>query len=148
MDKKLQIFIDCIFYFFGHNSKIPPEIGSPYLVDSINEVDADYTGLITISGNYTGVCCFTTPKPLLQKLIQTLGVTDISEGMMIDTAGEIANTLSGNAREGLGAGFIISVPKVVEGKPDKSFFPKNAKVYAIPFKWQGHKATLGISLVQ
>ena len=61
----------------------------------------------------------------------SLGETDTSEEMLIDTVGEVANTLSGNARESLGKNFIISVPKVVKGYPDRKN-STNQRVYVLP----------------
>lgn len=148
MEEKLRIFIDSIFHYFEHTYQEKVDIGSPYLVDSLDVIDAEYTGLITVTGEYRGVCCFSTPKELLEKIITAVGVDDVSENMLFDTAGEIANTLSGNVRKHLGAEFNISVPIVFEGKPDASYFSPEAKIYAIPIKWRGNKATLGVSLVQ
>lgn len=148
MEEKLRVFINSIFYYFEHTYKENVDIGSPYLVDSLDVIDSEYTGLITITGDYQGVCCFSTPKELLEKIITAVGVNDISENMLFDTAGEIANTLSGNVRKHLGSKFNISVPVVFEGKPDQSYFTEDAKIYAIPIKWRGNKATLGVSLVQ
>ncbi len=148
MEDKLKIFINSVFFYFDHTCKEPVEIGSPYLVDSFDAFDSEYTGLISVSGEYEGICCFSTPKMLLEKVIAAVGVNDFSQSMLIDTAGEIANTLSGNARKHLGANFNISVPIVFKGGPDPSYLPDNAKMYAIPLEWQGNKATLGVCLVQ
>lgn len=148
MEEKLRIFINSIFYYFSHTYKESVDIGSPYLVDSMDAVGAEFTGLISISGDYQGVCCFSTPRDLLKNIIEAVGVSDVSEDMLFDTAGEIANTLSGNAREHLGSKFNISVPLVFDGSPDESYFPEDAKIYAIPIEWRGNKATLGVSLVQ
>ena len=147
IEKKLRVFINCIWHYFEHSFNDPADIGVPYLIDSISEVDADYTGLISISGAYQGVCCFTTPRGLLEKVITDVGVGDTSKKMLHDTAGEIANTLSGNARKQLGSDFIISVPIVIEGKVDEKYFPDEVKVYAIPIKWRDYKATLGVCLI-
>ncbi len=147
MEDKLKIFINSIFYYFDHTCKEPVDIGSPYLVDSMDVIEAEYTALIAITGEYQGVCCFSTPKALLKDVISSVGVSDVSQNMLIDTAGEIANTLSGNARKYLGSNFNISVPIVFKGPPDGSYLPKGAKIYAIPIEWKGTKATLGICLV-
>lgn len=148
MESKLKIFINSVFYYFDHTCKEPVEIGSPYLVDSMASIEAEYTALIAVTGEYQGVCCFSTPRALLEEVIQSVGVTDLSPEMLVDTAGEIANTLSGNARKHLGSNFNISVPMVFKGAPDASYLPKEAKIYAIPMEWKGIKATLGICLVQ
>ena len=148
MEDKLKIFINSVFYYFDHTCKEPIDVGTPYLVDSMGSIQAEYTALIAVTGEYQGVCCFSTPKALLEEVIKSVGVSDTSHSMLLDTAGEIANTLSGNARQFLGSNFNISVPMVFKGAPDTSYLPEQAKIYAIPIEWKGIKAILGICLVQ
>ena len=111
-------------------------------------VDVDYTGCITITGAYQGFCYFSAPKILLKHLILSLGESDTSEEMMLDTVGEVANTLSGNAREFLGKDFIISVPEVVRGSPRKNDGHSEQRIYAIPINWNSYKAMLAVCLYQ
>ena len=148
IDKNLHTFIDGAINFFNHTgSDVAAKVGSPYLIDSTSKINSDYTGCITVSGEYQGFCNFSAPKILLKHLIMSLGETDTSEEMLIDTVGEVANTLSGNARESLGKNFIISVPKVVKGYPDGAT-STNQRVYVIPINWHSYKATLSVCLYQ
>jgi len=146
MEQTLNVFIDGIVRYFQHTSHKEVDIGSPYLIDSQPGVINDYTAVITISGAYQGCCYFTAPSILLKHLILSTGESDTSEEMVIDATGEVANTLTGNARESLGSDFIISVPKVIKGAPSEHAFPYQQRAYAIPISWKSYKALLGICL--
>jgi len=149
IDQKLHIFIDGAMNYFQHTgTAVEAKIGSPYLIQSMENVNSDYTGCISVSGDYQGFCYFSAPKILLKHLIMSLGETDTSEDMMLDAVGEVANTLSGNAREFLGKDFIISVPEVIRGQPKKDQLHAEHRIYAIPINWNSYKAILAVCLYQ
>lgn len=145
-EEKLKIFIDSIVNYFHHTSEPKVKVGSPFLIKTIDEVSADYTGTICISGAYEGACHFTAPSALLRHLILSIGESDTSEPMMQDTVGEVANTMSGNVRRELGKQFIISTPRVFKGTPTDVNKQEDTRIYAIPINWKSYKATLGIHL--
>jgi len=145
-EENLRVFLNSIVRYFGHTSDPSVNVGSPYLVNEIKEACTDYTGLISISGEYQGVCYFSAPSVLLRHLILSVGETDTSETMMLDTVGEVANTLSGNARKELGSGFNISAPHITKGLPTIEEPGDGARIYAIPILWKSYKAMLGVSL--
>ena len=146
LEKNLKVFVDSIVRYFGHTSDPSVLVGSPYLIQDMKEASADYTGVISISGEYNGACYFSAPAVLLRHLILSVGETDTSEPMMLDAVGEVANTLSGNARRELGQKFIISAPHIVKGTPRNSSFGNGSRIYAIPISWKSYKATLGVCL--
>jgi len=149
IDKKLHIFIDGIVNYFNHiGSDIEAKVGSPYLINTVDQIKSDYTGCITVTGTYQGFCYFSAPTILIKHLIMSLGETDTSDDMMMDTVGEVANTLSGNARETLGSDFIISVPDVIKGPPQHDVKHSEQRIYAIPINWKSYKAQLGVCLYQ
>ncbi len=147
VERKLQIFIDGIVNYFNHTSDKSIDVGCPFLLGQSEKIPGDYTGVISISGAYKGCCYFTAPEMLLKHLVLTIGETDTSETMLVDAAGEVANTLSGNARKQLGKDFIISVPKVIRGVYNVVDVPEEQRIYAIPIKWHSYKALLGVCLV-
>ena len=55
----------------------------------------------------------------LRALLLQIGETDVSEHNLADMAGEVANTLAGNARVHFGSEFMISVPVIVQGRPSQ-----------------------------
>ena len=63
----------------------------------------DYTGIITLSGDYKDVY-FTAPRFMLVDLLTNMSETNVSEINLLDIVGEIANTISGNARKHFGKG--------------------------------------------
>jgi chemotaxis protein CheX len=65
---------------------------------------------------------------------------------MCDLVGEVANTISGNARRDFGRDFVISVPNVVHGEhADVSAVPGRRSV-VIPIHWRSHSAKLVVAL--
>lgn len=147
-EEKLKIFINSVTGFFNRTNDTDVSVGSPYLTESISDMSSDYTGVIAISGEYAGECYFSAPKVLLRHLILSLGETDTSESMMLDTVGEVANTLSGNARKKLGHNFIISTPRIIKGAVKRPKQESGDRIYVIPLRWKSYKAALGIWLQQ
>ncbi|MGH1542503.1 MAG: chemotaxis protein CheX [Arenicella sp.] len=146
IEDKLKVFVDNASHYFTYNLGDGVVVGSPYLINSMEELKGDYTGIISISGAYNGTCCFIAPSILLKSLLQLFGRCDTSEHMLFDAVGEVANTLSGNARKELGGDFIISVPIVIKGSPKDEFLQAKSRTYAIPITWNSCDATLGVSL--
>ena len=143
-EDKIQIFIDAVVNYFNQTSNTEVTVGAPFLEKNHNPTAMDYTGVIGISGSYKGCVYFTAPKILLKHLILSLGESDTSENNMIDMVGEVANTLSGNARRELGKNFMISVPMVVEGAPSKLHLPRELRSYVIPISWKSYNAAVVI----
>ena len=148
MEDNMQIFIDAIVKYFSQISDKKIEVGSPYLVETNDIIVSDYTGVISISGTYEGCCYFTTPRVLLKYLILALGEIDTSDKMLMDAVGEVANTLSGNARKDLGKDFIISIPTVFKGIHKTDYIQGEKRTYSIPIICNSYKAMLGIQLSQ
>jgi len=147
IDKNIHIFIDSVVNYFEHTAtQIKAQVGTPYLIDSIDQIRTEYTGCINVSGAYDGFCHFAATGSLLKYLMSSLGETDTSDEMMLDTVGEVANTLSGNARESLGNEFIISVPEVVKGSPINNHLHDDHRVFVIPIRWKSYKAVLAVCL--
>jgi len=148
VEKALETFINTIINYFQTTYAIDVQIGSPYLISDATELNGDYTGIIEISGEYTGWCYFSTPKSLLQTVLQSLSIdVDLnSEVVLTDIAGEIANILSGNARAELGQSFVISIPTVYSGGHAIEAITNADRTYAIPIIWNNEKAFLGVSL--
>jgi chemotaxis protein CheX len=62
--------------------------------------------------------------------------------------GEIANTISGNAREELGGGFMISTPFLLSGSNDSVRPAHGAPCFILPFEWNSHSSRVLITLVK
>ena len=144
--EEITVFIEGAKHYFRTVSDRQVEIGSPYLVSPEETPSYDYTGIIGISGAKKGCVYFSAPSILLRHLLISLGEEDQDAGLMGDVIGEVANTISGNARASFGSDFMISVPVVVNGRPDSIKLPKGLKAYVIPVDWDKYQASLVVCI--
>lgn len=145
-EERLQVFIEAVIHYFRHTSDKAVTVGTPYLVENDRPVSFDVTGVIGISGPCRGCVYFTAPRVMLRHLLLSLGESDTGAGQMFDLVGEVANTLSGNARRQFGQQFMISVPVVHEGAPGRMHFPDGLRSYVIPVYWKSYGAAVVICL--
>ncbi len=146
-EEKIQVFIDGVNRYFNEVYEFGVEVGTPYLVSNNHPTAKDYTGIIGISGDvYKGCVYFTASSDLLRKLLILMAENSNSEANRRDLVGEIANTISGNARSEFGERFMISVPVVISGVLDNIHLPKDTHSYVIPITYQKHQAAIVVSL--
>lgn len=145
--EKLNVFINSVIAFFKQIGTELTEIDTPYILDNKSPIAFDFSGIITITGPKEGCVYVSAPTAMLRSMLEVMNEPDRSITILKDLLGEIANTVSGNARSEFGASFIISPPTVVDGVPSSTFLPKEQRSYIIPFKWQGKPAIIGICLV-
>lgn len=146
-EAELRIFVGIVKHYFEQQTGAPAAVYTPFLADPDALPVYDYTGVIGISGNRQGCVYFTAPEELLRQILSSSGETDLSPRNLADLAGEIGNTISGNARRQFGNEFLISVPLVVKGRHQTISLPKGVKAYIIPFSWQKLDASLVVSVV-
>ncbi|MCR9143385.1 MAG: chemotaxis protein CheX [bacterium] len=139
-ERDVQVFVEGTQNYFQEVSGVTPEIGLPYLKGE-EEAILDYTGAIGISGERKGCVYFTTNREMLAGIVQAVvgSEEEVTEESLRDMVGEIANTISGNARRSFGSNFMISVPIVIVGSPVIDL-PMGIPTYVIPLTWQGHKS--------
>ncbi len=142
----LQVFIDGAVRYFDQMSESPAEVQTPYLEENEVSIKHEYTGIIGISGKKKGCVYFTAPESLLKHLLLMIGEFDSSDDAMADLVGEVANTISGNARQYFGSEFMISVPVVVNGDTKRIKLPSDLRSYVIPVVWRNYEAAIVISL--
>ncbi|KIM10594.1 MAG: hypothetical protein KU37_09875 [Sulfuricurvum sp. PC08-66] len=153
-EQELVIFIECVRdYFETFDSKDsiafrPPIILSGERAKTLKEYVLDYTGTIAISGDFSGAIYVSTNETMLDKLIEViLGVDECSHEDRVDMAGEIVNTISGNARKTLGSNLNISVPFVVSGNTVSIDLPRLiSPIYVLPCQWRGENFYVFIGL--
>lgn len=134
--QKIETFVDVVKHYFTQFSKDELVVDTPYLSDEKEPHVYDYTGVIGISGVMRGVVYVSASAALLKVLLADMMESNISEEMMIDLVGEIANTVSGNARSEFGPEFHISTPFVFKGAPQSVVLPKGGRAFVIPILWQ------------
>ncbi|MFT7561533.1 MAG: chemotaxis protein CheX [Flavobacteriales bacterium] len=145
-ESTIQVFIDGVVNYFKHTTDKDVKVGAPYLVENTAPLAFDYTGLIGISGPIRGTVYFTAPKILLTHLLLSLGENDTSNTNILDVVGEVANTISGNARTEFGHEFMISVPVMIEGIPGSIHLPQELRSYVIPIYWKAYSAAVVVCL--
>jgi len=145
-DTELATFVDGTTHYFETAANQPASVGSPYLVQQGRPTVHEFTGMISIAGKRKGVVYFTAPRPMLTVLLMRMGETELTEENMADLVGEVANTISGNARRDFGKDFLISVPQVITGDPEKVATPENVRSFVIPINWRSHAAQLVVCL--
>ena len=104
LESEVGVFVDSVLNYFGNTVQQSAQCGTPHL--SLGEAPeiSDYTGVITVSGKRSGLVAFTAPKSMLSVMLMRMQETDLSHENLCDLVGEIANTLSGNARRAAAPG--------------------------------------------
>jgi chemotaxis protein CheX len=142
-EAEIRTFIDGTTNYFEIAAQQAATVGSPYLVTDGNPGAYEYTGVISISGARSGIVYFTAPRGMLTVLLMRMQETDTSDENIKDLVGEVANTISGNARRDFGKNFHISVPVVHD--TEKVAAP-HSRSYVIPINWRTHSAKLVVCL--
>ncbi len=145
-EQELKTFIEGTTHYFEVAAQQPASIGSPYLVTEGQPSVHDYTGIISISGKREGVVYFTAPRAMLTVLLMKMQESDFSHETMRDLVGEVANTISGNARKDFGRDFVISVPSVLAGEKPQIPASAGLRSFVIPINWRSHSAKLVVAL--
>jgi chemotaxis protein CheX len=144
-EAEIRTFVEGTTHYFATSGQQAATVGSPYLVMDGRPGTYEYTGVIGISGARKGIVYFTAPRGMLTVLLMRMQETDCSEESILDLVGEVANTISGNARRDFGKSFVISVPTVIARDPDKVAAP-HSRSYVIPINWRAHSAKLVVCL--
>ena len=131
-EKDIEVFIDGIKHYFHTSTNKDIVVSTPYLISTDKIEVNDYSGIIGISGERKGFVLITAPEEMLRHLVLDLGEKEATPSLIHDVIGEVANTISGNARRSFGPGFMISVPLIVQGEPKRIGSMKNTKGYVIP----------------
>jgi chemotaxis protein CheX len=144
-EEEIRTFIDGATHYFATAAQQAASVGSPYLVTDGKPGAYEFTGIIGITGARRGVVYFSAPRGMLSVLLMRMQETDSSEETIKDLVGEVANTISGNARRDFGKNFVISVPTVIAREPDKVTVPFS-RSYVVPINWRTHAAKLVVCL--
>ena len=145
-EAEIRTFLEGAVNYFDVSARQPVAVGVPYLVTTGTPPVHDYTGIISVSGRRNGAVCFTAPRSMLMVLLMRMNEPDTSDANMRDLVGEVANTISGNARRDFGKDFAISVPSVVDAKAGPLALPREMRPVVIPLNWRSHSARLIVCL--
>lgn len=144
----LKIFARSITRYFDTVADGQAVLGTPYLSADHESVAFDFSAVIGITGSHRGNIYYTAPREKLHALLPLIGEAAPDDRLCAELVGEITNTISGNAREQLGAGFMISTPFIIEGKPLSVHTSKDTTCYILPVSWNQHRSRVLVSLRQ
>jgi chemotaxis protein CheX len=146
LEAEVGVFVAGILQYFGTTVQQAAHCGTPHLALSERPEISDYTGVVQVTGRRVGLVAFTAPKSMLSVMLMRMQETDMSHENLCDLVGEIANTLSGNARRDFGKHFQISVPSIFTGKEQRLDYPQSTRPIVIPIEWRNYHARLIVSL--
>jgi chemotaxis protein CheX len=147
--EQLKVFIENTIRYFNKITGIPIEVGVPHLKEEDKSILLNYTGAIGISGKMKGAIYITAEKGFLSDLVaRIMGIAEVSGKQMSSMAGELANTIAGNAQQAFGSDFLISIPMIItsENADSGSSLALQIPTFVIPLRWNGHQALLAIGL--
>jgi chemotaxis protein CheX len=145
-EREIRTFVHGTTRYFEVAAQQSASLGSPYLATQGFPELHEYTGVITVSGRRHGTVYFTAPRGMLTVLLMRMNESNVSHENLRDLVGEVANTISGNARRDFGNQFAISVPTVSVGEADRVPPPPDCLPVVIPINWRSHSARLVICL--
>lgn len=144
-EKDIEIFIEAIGGYFKQITQEAASIGVAYLAKNAFPMN-DFTGMIRVSADYEGALYFSAPSAMLRHLLTVMKETNQSEENLLDAVGEIANTISGNARKYFGENMVISIPEKIAGLPSMLSEQSRRHAYVIIIKWKHYSASLIVDI--
>jgi chemotaxis protein CheX len=144
----LNIFAASIIRYFTTTTEQPAVLGTPFLGHPDEKIALDFSAVIGISGTYRGNIYYTAPRAKLHALLPLLGENELNDHLCSELVGEITNTISGNAREELGGGFMISTPFLLTGTNESVRAAQGAPCYILPIEWNSYSSRVLITLVK
>ncbi len=132
---QFKVFRDITLDYF---SKLAPEQEAPSVAEAFMQFESalflDYASLVNIHGEFSGCLYVTTPRAVIERLLQLHGEPEISERTRLDMCRELSNVLSGNASHAFGSTWHISVPRSLEAA-DMPSLKMPASSYVLPVRW-------------
>ncbi len=144
-EKDIEIFIEAIGGYFKQITQEAASIGVAYLAKNAFPLN-DFTGMIRVSADYDGALYFSAPSAMLRHLLTVMKETNQSEENLLDAVGEIANTISGNARKYFGENMVISIPEKIAGLASMLNEQSRRHAYVIIIKWKHYSASLIVDI--
>ena len=144
----LKVFSKSILRYFDAVAQGGATLGTPYLGSENESAGLGFSAVIGISGSYRGNIYYTASREKLNALLPVIGETKPDDTLCAELVGEITNTISGNAREQLGGGFMISTPFILEGRPLFVHPSRNAALYVLPVSWRQFSSRVLISITK
>lgn len=146
--KELRTFTENTIAYFQKITGQEARAGVPRILkEEEEEILLSITGAIGIAGEIQGAIYLTGEEPLFRDLLARFNPeAAATRENILDAAGELANTIAGNAQTVFGSGFRISVPMIITGKEQRIRMKEPR--FLIPIEWESHKFFLVIGLTR
>lgn len=145
-ERDLRLVAESAQRYFTTSAALPAEITAAYLGHDAMPAH-EFTGVITLSGQFDGQVIVSAPRELLRELLLMQGERAVGDDHMLDAVGEVANTIAGNLRREFGPSLQISVPQCLTGsKPWPK--PLRQRPYVVALRWSQHSATICVDLAR
>lgn len=142
----LRVFVDAITRYFTQLTREAPRVRGAYLSTGGHALpELEYTGAITLAGAFRGEVYVTAPRALLRHLLVATGESDHSDDSMLDLIGEMANTISGNARRHFGHRLEISVPRSLRAGQVRPPALRH-RPYIVSLDWKSYGASVVVDV--
>jgi chemotaxis protein CheX len=132
-----KCFIAAVNNILSTMANINPKVGKPF-VKQDNNAPGDYSAIIGVTGEHQGSISVTFTRAGAISVVQAMlgdSIEDIEQDV-IDTVGEIANMVSGQARAAIAEKGVLlqgSTPTLVTGEKHKIIHMAKSPVMCIPF---------------
>ncbi len=131
-------FLTAALNIFERMFGITAQPGTPYLLIEHSVHRWEISGILGVTGDYTGIVSFRLHRILADKMLAKSGVVSKTEEERLDTVyamiGELTNIIAGNASSAINHVQIeIAPPLVIFGKNHQIAWPRNIQVIGIPF---------------
>jgi len=146
-EQDILVFVEAVSNFFFQVTDEKVEIKTAYLLEGeVPSATFDLTSYINLSGSFVGRIYFSAPRSMLSHLLLVMGEQVRDNERLLDAAGEIANTISGNARKHFGENMKISVPTSRETDHDWLKTVASPHSYVILVKWKHYRASVVVDV--
>jgi chemotaxis protein CheX len=147
-EQDIKVFTEAVSDYFSALGDDPASIRTFYLAcDEAREAVGELTGTIALSGDYRGAVHFAAPRAMLRYVLNLQKTTQVSDELLLDAVGEIANTLAGNARRRFGSSMNISVPSTrAGGLVPGSGKQTRERQFVVMIDWKHYTAILVVDI--
>lgn len=131
-------FLTATLNLFENMFGITARPGTPYLLADHSVHRWEISGILGVTGDYTGIVGFRLHRILADKMLAKSGIVTKTEEERLDTVygmiGELTNIIAGNASSAINHVQIeIAPPLVIIGENHQIAWPKPIPVIGIPF---------------
>jgi chemotaxis protein CheX len=148
-EREIGVFVEAVNNYFVQITGERAEIRSSFLMEQDTQPPIyEFTGLITVGGNYHGCIYFSTPRVMLTRLLLEMNELDCTNAQLLDTVGEVANTVAGNGRKYFGEDMEISVPASFQGPLRQQILTARKRPYVIMIDWRQYTAAVVVDIAR